>query len=102
MKDLLLAIEAENNEWTENSTLDVYVIGMGEAAKKKAVELTYELTQNNITAEMDYLDRKMKTQMKSADRLKAKYVLVIGDDELEKESAMLKDLATGTQQLSSI
>lgn len=48
---------------------------------------------------MDYLDRKMKTQMKSADRLKAEFVLVIGDDELEKESAMLKDLATGTQNL---
>ena len=48
---------------------------------------------------MDYLDRKMKTQMKSADRLKAKYVLVIGDDELEQESAMVKDLATGAQTL---
>jgi len=96
---LLLAINAENNTWADLSSLDVYVIGMGEAAKKKAVELTYELRQNNITSEMDYLDRKIKTQMKSADRLKAKLVLVIGDDELEKQSAMLKDLATGEQQL---
>ncbi|TQR14795.1 histidine--tRNA ligase [Psychrobacillus soli] len=96
---LLLAVEAENNKWADLSTLDVYVIGMGEAAKKKAVELTYELRNNEITAEMDYLDRKIKTQMKSADRLKAKLVLVIGDDELEKQSAMLKDLATGEQQL---
>lgn len=96
---LLLAIEAENTVWSDKSTLDVYVIGLGEAAKKKAVELTYQLRQQKITAEMDYLDRKMKTQMKSADRLKAKFVLVIGDDELEKESAMLKELATGTQNL---
>lgn len=96
---LLLAVEAEKNQWAEFSSLDVYVIGMGEAAKKKAVELTYELRQNGITAEMDYLDRKIKTQMKSADRLKAKLVLVIGDDELEKQSAMLKDLETGEQQL---
>jgi histidyl-tRNA synthetase len=96
---LLLAIEAENKEWADSSSLDVYVIGMGETAKKKAVELTYELRQNNITSEMDYLDRKMKTQMKSADRLKAKYVLLIGDDEMEKESAMLKNLSNGEQQL---
>lgn len=96
---LLLAIEAENKEWADPSSLDVYVIGIGETAKKKAVELTYELRQNNITSEMDYLDRKMKTQMKSADRLKAKYVLVIGDDEMEKESAMLKNLSNGEQQL---
>ncbi len=96
---LLLAIEAENKTWEDLATLDVYVIAMGEAAKKKAVELTYSLRQNNITAEMDYLDRKMKSQMKSADRLKAKFVLLVGDDELEKQSAMLKDLSTGEQQL---
>jgi histidyl-tRNA synthetase len=96
---LLLAIEAENITWKDLATLDVYVIAMGEAAKKKAVELTYSLRQNNITAEMDYLDRKMKSQMKSADRLKAKFVLLVGDDELEKQSAMLKDLSTGEQQL---
>lgn len=96
---LLLAIEAENKTWEDLATLDVYVIAMGEAAKKKVVELTYSLRQNNITAEMDYLDRKMKSQMKSADRLKAKFVLLVGDDELEKQSAMLKDLSTGEQQL---
>ncbi|WP_313891750.1 histidine--tRNA ligase [Psychrobacillus sp.] len=96
---LLLAVEAEKNTWADNSSLDVYVIGMGEAAKKKVVELVYELRQNNITADQDFLDRKIKTQMKSADRLKAKFVLVIGDDELEKQSAMLKDLSTGNQQL---
>lgn len=96
---LLLAIEAENKTWEDLATLDVYVIAMGEAAKKKVVELTYSLRQNNITAEMDYLDRKMKSQMKSADRLKAKFVLLLGDDELEKQSAMLKDLSTGEQQL---
>ena len=96
---LLMAIEAEKNTLEDISSLDVYVIGMGEAAKKKAVELTNELRQNNITADMDYLDRKVKTQMKSADRLKAKLVLVIGDDELENQSAMLKDLSTGNQEL---
>ena len=96
---LLLAIEAEKNTWTDLSTLDAYIIGMGENAKRKAVELTNELRLNNIATEMDYLDRKIKTQMKSADRLNAKFVLVIGDDELEKESVMLKNLSTGEQQL---
>lgn len=62
-------------------------------------ELTFELRQNKISADMDYLDRKVKAQMKSADRLKAKAVIVIGEDELEKQSVMLKDLTTGTQQL---
>lgn len=40
---LLLAIEAENNEWADKSTLDVYVIGLGEAAKKKRSNLRINL-----------------------------------------------------------
>lgn len=96
---LLLAMEAEKIAFPDNTSLDVYLVAMGEDAKKKVTELTFELRQNKISADMDYLDRKVKAQMKSADRLKAKAVIVVGDDELEEQSVMLKDLTTGTQQL---
>lgn len=96
---LLLAMEAEKIEFPDLTSLDVYLVAMGEEAKKKVTELTFELRQNKISADMDYLDRKVKAQMKSADRLKAKAVIVVGEDELEKQSVMLKDLTTGTQQL---
>ncbi|MER2008680.1 MAG: histidine--tRNA ligase [Psychrobacillus sp.] len=96
---LLLAMEAEKIEFPDLTSLDVYLVAMGEEAKKKVTELTFELRQHKISADMDYLDRKVKAQMKSADRLKAKAVIVIGEDELEKQSVMLKDLTTGTQQL---
>ncbi|MCM3358467.1 MULTISPECIES: histidine--tRNA ligase [unclassified Psychrobacillus] len=96
---LLLAMEAEKIEFPDLTSLDVYLVAMGEEAKKKVTELTFELRQNKISADMDYLDRKVKAQMKSADRLKAKAVIVIGEDELEEQSVMLKDLTTGTQQL---
>lgn len=96
---LLLAMEAEKIAFPDHTSLDVYLVAMGEEAKKKVTELTFELRQNKISADMDYLDRKVKAQMKSADRLKAKAVIVIGEDELEKQSVMLKDLTTGTQQL---
>lgn len=96
---LLLAMEAEKIAFPDNTSLDVYLVAMGEDAKKKVTELTFDLRQNKISADMDYLDRKVKAQMKSADRLKAKAVIVVGDDELEEQSVMLKDLTTGTQQL---
>ena len=95
---LLLAIQAEDKKWEDPSTPDVYIVAMGEAAKKKAFEFTSILRQNNISTEMDYLNRKIKAQMKSADRLKSKFVIVLGDDEIEKESAVLKDLSNGEQQ----
>jgi len=51
-----------------------------------------------LSVEKDYLDRKMKAQFKSADRLKAKFVAVLGEDELDKGIINLKDMATGEQE----
>lgn len=95
---LLLALEAEGESYTNSDSLDFYVVAMGEAAKDKAVSFVSQLRQNNISAEMDYLDRKVKAQMKSADRLNAKFSVVIGDNELETGKVSLKYLANGTQQ----
>jgi histidyl-tRNA synthetase len=95
---LLLALEAEGEEFKNLPTLDVYVVAMGEAAKDKAVSFVSQLRQNNVSAEMDYLDRKIKAQMKSADRLNAKFSVVIGDNELESGKISLKYLANGNQQ----
>ena len=95
---LLLALEAEGSNFAIQDSLDIYVVAMGEAAKDKAVSFVSELRQHNISAEMDYLDRKVKAQMKSADRLNAKFSVVIGDNELETGKVSLKYLATGKQQ----
>lgn len=95
---LLLALEAERQTFTNIDSLDVYVAAMGESAKDKAVSFVSQLRQNGITAEMDYLDRKVKAQMKSADRLNAKFSVVIGDNELETGKVSLKYLANGKQQ----
>ncbi len=95
---LLLALEAEGQTFATFDSLDVYVAAMGDAAKDKAVSFVSQLRHNNITAEMDYMDRKVKAQMKSADRLNAKFSVVIGDNELETGKVSLKYLANGSQQ----
>ncbi len=94
---LLMAMDAEGVAFENVSSLDVYIATMGEAAKAKATSIAYNLRQNGISAELDYLNRKIKAQFKSADRLNAKAVIVIGEEELEKESVVLKDLSTGDQ-----
>jgi len=47
---------------------------------------------------MDYLRKSLKAQMKSADRLGAKYVYIIGEEELKNKSAMLKNMKTAEQK----
>lgn len=95
---LLLALEMEKVEIGQDRSLDAYVIAMDAASKKKAVSIVRDLRASGISADMDFTDRKMKAQMKSADRKKARFVIVIGESELESGKAAVKEMATRDQQ----
>lgn len=95
---LLLALEAEGVELDVEDSLDIYVVAMGDEAKLKSAELISSFRAKGISADMDYVDRKMKAQMKSADRLGAKFVIVIGESELEEGAVNVKEMESGNQQ----
>lgn len=95
---LLLALEAEGVELDVEDALDVYIVALGDEAKLKTAELISSLRMKGISADMDYMMRKMKAQMKSADRLQAKYVLIIGETELEEGVIVVKEMETGNQE----
>lgn len=95
---LLMALEAEGIELPIDNELDCYFVAIGEKAKVKAVGLTYELRQAGVQVDKDYLDKKIKAQFKAADRMQAKYVLVLGDDELASGIINVKNMATGKQE----
>jgi histidyl-tRNA synthetase len=62
------------------------------------MKLVKDLREKNIICEMDYLNRSLKAQMKEANRQKAKKVLIIGEDEIKKGKAILKDMESGQQK----
>lgn len=95
---LLLALEAKGIELETENKLDMYVVAMDESVKLKAVELVANFRKAGITAEMDYLNRKMKAQMKAADRNAAKFVIVLGESELQEQAVNVKTMETGEQQ----
>jgi len=95
---LLVALEVKGIEVETENNLDMYVVAMNAEAKLKAVELVANFRKAGITAEMDYLDRKMKAQMKAADRNQAKFVIVLGESELQEQAVNVKEMATGEQQ----
>ncbi|MDT2045355.1 histidine--tRNA ligase [Priestia aryabhattai] len=95
---LLSALEAESIELPVEKGIDCYVVTLGDAAKAKSVALVNKLRKAGFVTEKDYQDKKVKGQFKSADRLEAKYVVVLGDDELEKGVANVKDMALGQQE----
>ena len=95
----IAALEAEElNLPIESRTLIVIIVSLGEEAKDYTVKLVHQLRAAGYSAERDYFDRKIKGQFKAADRLNAKYVAVLGEDELKENKINLKDMATGEQQ----
>ncbi|MFJ6411443.1 histidine--tRNA ligase [Terribacillus saccharophilus] len=95
---LLFALEAEGIELPVEAGTDVYVVALGdEAVQKEAAKLTYQLRLAGVTADKDYLGKKMKGQFKAADRQQAKFVVVLGEDELEKGVISLRNMQDGQQ-----
>lgn len=74
---------------------DVYIAPLGENAMHFAQITANELTRNGITAESDICGRSLKAQMKYADKQKARFVLVVGDNELDTNGATLQNMQTG-------
>jgi len=94
----IILLEHQATKLPDLTSLDVYLIALGEAADREVTKLVYELRSAGIRAERDYQGRKMKAQMKSADRMQAKYTAILGDDELANGEITLKEMATGEQR----
>ena len=94
---LLLTMEACGVEIPEPSGADVFIAVMGDEAKAAGLKLMRELRKQGIAVQMDIMGRNIKNQFKYANRINARKTVVIGQDELEKNSFAIKDMATSQQ-----
>jgi histidyl-tRNA synthetase len=94
---VLLALKTQGIQLPIDEQLDIFMVCLGDPAKHKGVSLIQDWRAAGLKVDKDYLDSKMKSQMKQADRLKAKFVAILGETELEKELVNLKNMATGEQ-----
>jgi histidyl-tRNA synthetase len=76
---------------------DIFVAALGEKSRLLAFEWICEFGDEGIRAEMDFAGKSLKSQMKRADRLEAGHVLIVGDDELGKDEAILRNMETKHQ-----
>ena len=99
MERLLLLLESRGIEIPAAPCCDLYVIGLGDNAKDKAFTLIEQVRSSSLSAEGDIVGRALRPQMKYADKIKARFVLVIGDSELEANQAKLKNMEDHTEKL---
>lgn len=98
LERILILMEKQNCEFPIDDVADVYVAPMGENATAEAIKLCNELREEGFTAVTDLSGRGLKAQMKYANKIGAKFSMVIGDNELENKKATLKNMITGENQ----
>ncbi len=76
---------------------DVYIVTLGDNAEEKAFGIASALRKGGFSTELSYKGGSLKSQLRRADRLKAKVAIIIGEDELAKGVAVCKRLSDGMQ-----
>lgn len=95
LERLQLVMEAQECEFPQPNTPDLFIVSMGEKAVLKALEIAKDMRDEGFSVVYDLNGRSLRAQMKYADKLNAKYNVVIGDDEVDKKIVTLKNMATG-------
>lgn len=97
LERLLLALESQNLLPEKNRSVDAYVVALGEKAQAEGFKLLNILRQQGLSAAMDFAGRSMKAQMKQANKLGAKYSVILGEDEISEGVVMLRSMEDSSQ-----
>lgn len=95
LERLQLVMEAQGCNFPEPSRPDLFIVAMGEKATLKVVEIAKDMRDEGFSVVYDLNGRSLRAQMKYADKLGAKFNVVIGDNEVENKVVSLKDMTTG-------
>ena len=99
---ILLALEKQGLLPEASNQIDVFVAPMGREVQAMAFKLLCNLRKQGISADMDFMDRNIKGQMKQANKYPARFVAIIGEDEAAQGKVMLKNMTSGAQELVDI
>lgn len=97
LERILYFLEKEGVSLPEEEKIDLYVGILGKEAKARAYHIVNQVRNQGFIAETDYMDRSVKAQMKYANKLGAKYTVIIGENEIKENQAMIKCMADGEQ-----
>ena len=98
----LMEMYKENNPDSKEKSPELYILSLGKEENKMALKLAEELRQESYIVEKDVFERSFKAQMKYADKINAKNLIVIGENELTSGKAKLKNMASGEEKEISL
>lgn len=97
LERLMMLMEAQGCPFPEPNAADLFIVALGEKATLKALEIATDMRAEGFGCLLDLNQRSVRAQMKYANKIGAKFNLVIGDNEVESGTAKLKNMATGEE-----
>ena len=95
---VLESLSTVDNKIVQKERESVFIATIGRDAYNLGFDILLKLRDNNIESNIDYQKKSLKAQMRYADKIGARYVVLIGEDEIEKGVCMIKDMSDGTQK----
>lgn len=100
MERLILAIKKGGLQ--EDLSVDVFIATASETLQEQAFKIMDSLRKKGVSCDMDYLNRSLKAQMRKAEKLKARFVIIFGEDEFRNKRVMVRDMANKSQKEVSL
>lgn len=97
MERLFIACEELGIELGSQKEVDVYIVTLGDEARKWGLRKLPALRENNLSATMDYKGRSMKAQMKDANRENTRYAIIVGENELAESYITVRDMENSNE-----
>ena len=98
MDRIIIALDAQNVTVPTAAPVDVYITVLGDVAMPIALQLARDLRENSVKTDLEFKGRGLRAQMRTANKLNAQYVVMIGEDEINNAAATVRDMGSGDQQ----
>jgi histidyl-tRNA synthetase len=95
---IIISMEAQGTYMGRVPAPRVYVVTSGQNAEDEAALLAHDLRARGVSADLDFMGRSMKAQMKTASQAGARFVCILGEDEIASGAVTVKDMSDGTQE----
>jgi len=95
---MIIAIDQQKIEWPLKKELDIFVAKVNEKNKETAFRLLHKIRNTGLSADMDYSGGSLKSQMRIANKIGARYTVIVGEEELSKNMVILRNMQTKEQK----
>jgi len=95
---MIIAMDQQNIEWPLKEELVIFVATVNEKTQERAFRLLQKIRNTGLSADMDYSGGSLKSQMRIANKIAARYTVIVGEEELSKNMIILRNMQTKEQK----